>query len=231
MESVLAALKDTPIPTILVLAGIVFLLLSIAGQLAGRIAVAPERQRWAAVVGGVLLAAGIVLHVLPQARLTSPQTQGIPGPQPPTPPPEEPPRAPSIAPTPAQPPPSGPAPAPQPSVTAEIPSLNARLKALKFFESSPFEAPSRNERVYSQRFAKAITRFIWTELTLAHPKPGRRIALTIQAVYQHEHGRFVDRPALRTYVAADWEGSQFWTGSIGPWEVGPYKAEGGQRFL
>jgi hypothetical protein len=43
MEGVIKALKDTPIPTILVIAGIVFLLLAIAGQLAGRIAVAPER--------------------------------------------------------------------------------------------------------------------------------------------------------------------------------------------
>ena len=52
MESVIAALKDTPIPTILVIAGIAFLLLAIAGQLAGRIVVAPERQRWAAIIGG-----------------------------------------------------------------------------------------------------------------------------------------------------------------------------------
>jgi hypothetical protein len=52
MESVIAVLKDTPIPTILVIAGIAFLLLAIAGQLAGRIVVAPERQRWAAIIGG-----------------------------------------------------------------------------------------------------------------------------------------------------------------------------------
>jgi hypothetical protein len=78
MESVFGALKDTPIPTILVIAGIVFLLLAIAGQLAGRIVVAPERQRWAAVIGGVLLAAGIVLYVVPQGRLTSPKTEGVP---------------------------------------------------------------------------------------------------------------------------------------------------------
>jgi hypothetical protein len=82
MESVITALKDTPIPTILVIAGIVFLLLSIAGQLAGRIAVAPERQRWAAIIGGGLLAIGVALHVIPQ--LTSPGTEGI-TPLPPTP--------------------------------------------------------------------------------------------------------------------------------------------------
>ena len=50
MESGHAALKGTPIPTILAIAGIVFLLLSIAGQLAGRIAVPPKRQRQAAII-------------------------------------------------------------------------------------------------------------------------------------------------------------------------------------
>jgi hypothetical protein len=78
MASVLTALKDTPIPTILVIAGIVFLLLSIAGQLAGRIAVAPEQQRWAAIIGGGLLAIGVALHVVPQTRLISRGTEEAP---------------------------------------------------------------------------------------------------------------------------------------------------------
>ena len=78
MASMLTALKDTPIPTILVIAGIVFLLLSIAGQLAGRIAVAPERQRWAAIIGGGLLAIGVALHVVPQTRLISRGTEEAP---------------------------------------------------------------------------------------------------------------------------------------------------------
>ena len=66
MKEVITALKDTPIPTILVVAGIVFLLLAIAGQLAGRIVVAPERQRWAAVIGDGLLAIGVALYVIAQ---------------------------------------------------------------------------------------------------------------------------------------------------------------------
>jgi len=77
MESVIAALKDTPIPTILVVAGIVFLLLAIAGQLVGRIAVAPERQRWAALIGGGLLAIGLALHIVPQLRGISPVTEKV----------------------------------------------------------------------------------------------------------------------------------------------------------
>jgi hypothetical protein len=66
MENVFATLKETPIPTILVIAGIAFLLLSMTGQLIGHITVPPERQRWAGVAGGLLLLSGIALHVIPQ---------------------------------------------------------------------------------------------------------------------------------------------------------------------
>jgi hypothetical protein len=68
MDNVFVALKDTPIPTILVVAGIVFLLLSIAGHLAGKIVVSPERQRWAAAIGGVLTVLGVVLYIIPSGR-------------------------------------------------------------------------------------------------------------------------------------------------------------------
>jgi hypothetical protein len=108
MESVIAALKDTPIPTILVIAGIVFLLLAIAGQLAGRIAVAPERQRWAAIIGGVLLVIGVVLHVLPQVKLTTRGTEEVPASRPSTPPTkDQPPQSSGVSPS-TQPQPSRP---------------------------------------------------------------------------------------------------------------------------
>ena len=93
MESIIDTLKDTPIPTILVIAGILFFLLAIAGQLAGRIAVAPERQRWAALIGGGLLAIGLALHIVPQlqSEVTPPPREKPPLSQPSMPPTEKPP--------------------------------------------------------------------------------------------------------------------------------------------
>jgi hypothetical protein len=73
MESLLAALKNTPIPTIMVVAGIVFLLLSMAGQLAGRITVPPERQRQATIIGCLLVVVGVALHVVPQLQSRGPR--------------------------------------------------------------------------------------------------------------------------------------------------------------
>ncbi len=56
-------LKDTPVPTLLILAGIGFLLLAVAGQIAGKIEVPPARQKWAAIIGSVCLALGVALQL------------------------------------------------------------------------------------------------------------------------------------------------------------------------
>jgi hypothetical protein len=108
MESVFAALKETPIPTILVIAGIAFLLLSMAGQLIGHMTVPPERQRWAAVTGGALLIVGMGLHVIPEVWSSAPGTRNVPISRSSTPPAEERSPSPSTAFPHAQPPPSMP---------------------------------------------------------------------------------------------------------------------------
>jgi hypothetical protein len=81
MDAFIEALQKTPIPTILVVAGIVFLLLSIAGQLAGRLTVPPERQRQAAIIGGLLLVVGVALHIAPPKLFDD---RPVPPPQPPS---------------------------------------------------------------------------------------------------------------------------------------------------
>jgi hypothetical protein len=168
MESILAALKDTPIPTLLVIAGIIFLLLSIAGQLAGRIAVPPERQRWAAVMGGILLVSGVALYVVPPSRLIPPRAPDVLPPTPPGPATKAD-QSPSTSGGPPSPQVSSSAsePTPQPPKIEEgqIPSLNARLTALQFFEGSPCNVSPLGQRAYRQRFVKEITRDVLTEIT------------------------------------------------------------------
>jgi hypothetical protein len=209
MESILGALKETPIPTILVVAGIVFLLLSIAGQLAGRIAVPAERQRWAAVMGGILLISGVALYVVPPARLIPPRPPDVLPATPPDPTPQQKPSPSIVADSPGT-QMSPPAPEPTPDVPKTldtfIPSLNARLTALRFFEGHPCYEPLLKERTYRHRFAKDITRDVFTELTLEYPQRDQRLDFTIRAVYQREagqQGKVVSRPELKTYLPAE----------------------------
>ena len=65
MDSIINALKETPLPTILVVAGIFFLLLSVVNQFMGKINIAPDKQKLAGILGALLLIFGIVLQVIP----------------------------------------------------------------------------------------------------------------------------------------------------------------------
>lgn len=64
MLDLLKALKDTPIPTILTVAGILFLVLGVAGGIVGKIQVAPNRQRISLAMGGLLLVIGVAIDLL-----------------------------------------------------------------------------------------------------------------------------------------------------------------------
>jgi hypothetical protein len=72
IKNIIGVLKETPIPTILVIAGIAFLLLSIVEKLAGLV-VPPQRQLGAALLGGGLLLIGLALYIIP---LLPPERQG-----------------------------------------------------------------------------------------------------------------------------------------------------------
>ncbi len=65
MADLAGALKETPLPTIFVLAGIVFWLLAIAGSIAGKVTVLPGQQRTAAVVGTLFVFLGMGLYLVP----------------------------------------------------------------------------------------------------------------------------------------------------------------------
>lgn len=71
----LKVLKDTPVPTILVVAGVGFIFLAVAGGITGRISVQPNRQKISFAVGAVLLVMGIIIYL-------SPASAPVPGPTP-----------------------------------------------------------------------------------------------------------------------------------------------------
>jgi hypothetical protein len=98
-------ISNTPLANILVLAGIVFLLLSIAGSLACNIVVEPAKQKLAGIIGGVLFGLGIVLLFYAPGLTTKPPP----------------------APSPARPTPAAPPPAPNPNPSPPTPAPNPNL--------------------------------------------------------------------------------------------------------
>ncbi len=80
MAELLGAVQDTPIPNLLVVAGIVFIFLAIAGGLSDKVTVPKERQRLIGGIGAVLLVAGIGLHVLDSQRPPSGDAEATPAP-------------------------------------------------------------------------------------------------------------------------------------------------------
>ena len=65
MNDLLNTLSHTPLPTILVVAGIVFWVLAIAGSLAGKVTVEPGKQKTAGFVGTALILLGLILFFAP----------------------------------------------------------------------------------------------------------------------------------------------------------------------
>src|SRR5215470_16228873 len=65
MNDLLNTLSHTPLPTILVVAGIVFWILAIAGSVAGKITVEPGKQKTAGLVGSAFIILGLILFFAP----------------------------------------------------------------------------------------------------------------------------------------------------------------------
>jgi uncharacterized protein YecT (DUF1311 family) len=65
VNDLLNTLSHTPLPTILVVAGIGFWVLAIAGSVAGKITVEPGKQKTAGVLGTAFLILGLILFFAP----------------------------------------------------------------------------------------------------------------------------------------------------------------------
>jgi UPF0716 family protein affecting phage T7 exclusion len=62
MEPFLNAIQKTPLPTILIFAGLIFLLLGFVTKLEGILEVSPEQRRWAIPIGLLIIVIGLVLN-------------------------------------------------------------------------------------------------------------------------------------------------------------------------
>jgi uncharacterized protein YecT (DUF1311 family) len=72
VNDLLNTLSHTPLPTILIVAGIVFWALAVSGSVAGKITVEPGKQKTAAFVGTAFIILGLILFFAPE-----PTNQGV----------------------------------------------------------------------------------------------------------------------------------------------------------
>ena len=84
MEDILFEVARTPLPTILVMAGIAFMFLAIVGNFGAKVVVNPKKQRLAGLLGTVLLFGGVALYFLraPTAPIPPPAPALVPPPAP-----------------------------------------------------------------------------------------------------------------------------------------------------
>ena len=114
---------------------------------------------------------------------------------------------------------------------ADIPSINANIISLRFFESSRTYAPPYGQREYKTRFANSQTRFVNYEISLQHPAPGRVVPLSVNSLWRIDRTGTLLRNQVDDWIRipADWTSSVFNTGTgntdPGQWEVGTYTVE------
>jgi len=82
MEAILFEVARTPLPTILVMAGIAFMFLAIVGNFGAKVVVNPKKQRLAALLGSVLLLGGVALYFLRAPTAPIPPSPPAPAPAP-----------------------------------------------------------------------------------------------------------------------------------------------------
>ena len=78
MIELITKLADTPIPTILVITGIVFFFLAIGGQFGAKIITNRIKQNHAGILGAIFLISGLTLYLIP--GILTPSTEPIPAP-------------------------------------------------------------------------------------------------------------------------------------------------------
>ena len=102
--------------------------------------------------------------------------------------------APTPAPTPVQPP------ADQNAVfLGNIPSLNAQVTALRFFESG-VNVLARESWIYADRFIQHGTRYINWELSLQNQPLDHRITFEIEAVWSTINGQIINKLKQDAYI-------------------------------
>ena len=108
------------------------------------------------------------------------------------------------------------------------PSLNARVTKVRFFEGERSKLAFTSDRRYETRFAKTMTRTVYTEINLDYPRPETNINFPI-TLYFRQDGRTLRIEEVESRIRSDWTSSGHLVGAgnfdPGKWAVGNYEVD------
>lgn len=107
-------------------------------------------------------------------------------------------------------------------------SVNARVTKVRFFEGERSKLAFISDRTYETRFAKTITRTIYTEINLDYPRPETNVYFPI-TLYFRQNGRTLRIEEARSSIRSEWNSSDHWVSAgnfdPGKWTVGNYEID------
>jgi hypothetical protein len=107
-------------------------------------------------------------------------------------------------------------------------SVNARVTKVRFFEGERSKLAFISDRTYETRFAKTITRTIYTEINLDYLRPETNVYFPI-TLYFRQNGRTLRIEEARSSIRSDWTSSDHWVSAgnfdPGKWTVGNYEID------
>ncbi len=109
-----------------------------------------------------------------------------------------------------------------------IPYVGATVTGLRFFEGGLPPLP-RKDRIYADRFPKEKSRFVFWELTLAHPSLKEQKRFRVEERWYGPDGAVLARQHLEAFVEPSWVRSYHNHGwgwdEAGRWPPGRYRLE------
>jgi hypothetical protein len=109
---------------------------------------------------------------------------------------------------------------------AVIPSVQAKLASLKFFETGPVILAT-NLRSFDAKFEAARARYIGIELTFQHPAPGRVASFTVACAYRTASDSLIGQIDIPFTIQADWQHTvsarNLGYADPGHWKPGTYR--------
>ena len=107
-------------------------------------------------------------------------------------------------------------------------SVNARVTKVRFFEGERSKLAFISDRTYETRFAKTITRTIYTEINLDYLRPETNVYFPI-TLHFRQNGRTLRIEEAQSSIRSEWTSSDHLVSAgnfdPGKWTVGNYEID------